>query len=102
VCGRFDSWAEVLELHGEVIVAKLGCIVEERLDGTLKVRSVADLRRNHCNDFVEGCERIVLPRLKDYVDDADALCQASQPGGKVAILVANFVDAFRIFVAHEA
>ena len=29
---KFDSWADVLNIYGEVVVAKLGCIVKVRLD----------------------------------------------------------------------
>ena len=37
---------------GNVLVSKLACIVEERPDGTSKVRMVCDLRRSGYNQFV--------------------------------------------------
>ena len=66
---KYESWLDVIEALGEVLVSKLGCIVKTREDGTLKVRNVLDLRRSGYIDGVQLKERIVLPRVKDLVED---------------------------------
>ena len=79
-----------------VLVSKLAVIVKEREDGSKKVRLVLDLRRSGYNNLVKCEERIVLPRLKDLVDEALELLEAASfTDGSVYLLIADFEDAFR-------
>eukprot|EP00972_Heterocapsa_arctica_P035614 5240549-Heterocapsa_arctica.AAC.1 len=61
-----------------------------------KVRLVLDLRRSRYNEYVRVHERIVLPRLKDLVDDAKVLGRSADAsrGEKVFVMIADFEDAF--------
>ena len=56
---KYESWQDVIEALGEVLVSKLACIVKTREDGTLKVRNVLDLRWSGYNDggSTEGTHR---------------------------------------------
>ena len=78
-----------------VLVSKLAVIVKDREDGTKKVRLVLDLRRSGYNHFVKCEERIVLPRLKDLVDEALSLMEeTTHTGDSIFLLIADFEDAF--------
>ncbi len=66
----YNSWQAVLEDFESVLVSKLAVIIKTKEDGTLKVRGVLDLRRSKYNSFVKGSERIVVPRLRDLVEEA--------------------------------
>ena len=90
----YEDWPDVLAAFGGALVSKLACIVKTRDDGTLKVRNVLDLRRSGYNDMVEVPERVVLPRLRDLVDDARALAREAGEGEECFGMVADFEDAF--------
>ena len=91
----YHSWDEVMADFESVLVSKLAVIVKEREDGTQKVRLVLDLRRSGYNNVVKCEERIVLPRLKDLVDEALSLMEEnSATDSSVFLLIADFEDAF--------
>ena len=91
---KYESWQDVIEALGEVLVSKLACIVKTREDGTLKVRNVLDLRRSGYNDGVQLRERIVLPRVKDLVEDVCDLKRCAGNSEECYGMVADFEDAF--------
>ena len=91
---KYESWQEVLDAFGGVLVSKLACIVKQREDGTLKVRNVLDLRRSGYNEVVRLQERVVLPRLQDLIDDVRDLKRASNDGELCYGVIADFEDAF--------
>ena len=91
---KYESWQDVIEALGEVLVSKLACIVKTREDGTLKVRNVLDLRRSGYNDGVRLKERIVLPRVKDLVEDVCDLKRCAGNSEECYGMVADFEDAF--------
>ena len=91
---KYESWQDVIEALGEVLVSKLACIVKTREDGTLKVRNVLDLRRSGYNDGVQLKERIVLPRVKDLVEDVCDLKRCAGNSEECYGMVADFEDAF--------
>ena len=91
---RYETWDDVRAAFGGALVSKLACVVKTREDGTLKVRNVLDLRRSGYNEWVVLPERVVLPRLRDAIDDARALKRAAADGEECFGMVADFEDAF--------
>ena len=90
---RYGSWEAVLAHFGGALVSKLACIVKQRVDGSLKVRNVLDLRRSGYNSHVALAEREVLPRMKDLVDDAVEMAKNLQHGEAIYGMIADFEDA---------
>ena len=76
-------------------MSKLACIIKVRDDGTRKVRNVLDLRRSGYNEMVSLPERVVLPRLRDILDDARALARGAVAGEECYGMIADFEHAFR-------
>ena len=72
------------------MVSKLACIVKHRDDGSWKVRNVLDLRRSGCNSHAALAERVVLPRMKDLVDDVVDLAKNLQHGEGIRGMIADF------------
>jgi hypothetical protein len=91
---KYDTWEDVTNAFGGVLVSKLACIVKEKEDGTLKVRNVLDLRRSGYNEVVKLQERIVLPRVQDLIGDARDLKRSTREGELCYGMVADFEDAF--------
>ena len=90
----FTNWTQVRQRYGDILVSKLACITKPRSDGTEKARLVVDLRRSGYNSCVVVEERIVLPRLKDLVEDVLAWQAGLHPSGAVTFLLADFEDAY--------
>ena len=91
---KYDTWQDVTNAFGGVLVSKLACIVKEKEDGTRKVRNVLDLRRSGYNEVVKLKERIVLPRVQDLIGDARDLKRSSRAGELCYGMAADFEDAF--------
>ena len=70
---QYCDWQHVIEQHGKAPVSKLACIIKTRPDGSEKVRLVIDMRQSGYNSLVRAAERLVLPRLKDLVEDVLSL-----------------------------
>ena len=65
-------------------------------DGQEKLRLIHDLRRSGVNKMVVMNERVVLPRVSDFVEDAlKVQAKASGPGETLEALVLDFSDAFK-------
>ena len=94
----FVDWStdkETLEAkYGQLIQSSVGVIVKQKKEGK-KVRLVHDLRRSGVNENIKCSERLVLPRLKDAVDDALDLFEGLAPGEQVALMSLDFKDAFK-------
>ena len=89
------SWSEVTARFGRsVVVSKLAAILKPRADGSLKVRLVIDYRRSGVNAHVRTPERVVLPRIKDALDDAVYLMSQNGGNERISMLVLDFKDAF--------
>ena len=89
------SWSEVTARFGRsVVVSKLAAILKPRADGSLKVRLVIDYRRSGVNAHVRTPERVVLPRIKDALDDAVYLMSQDGGSGRISMMVLDFKDAF--------
>lgn len=80
--------------YGPLVQSSIGVIVKYKKD-VKKVRLVHDLRRSGINNTIQFGERLVLPRLRDVVEDAMILFEALEPGEKVMLLSLDFRDAFK-------
>eukprot|EP00435_Cladocopium_sp_Y103_P039159 s1436_g10.t1 len=80
--------------YGPLVQSSIGVIVKYK-KGVKKVRLAHDLRRSCVNDTICFAERLVLPRLRDVVEDAMVLFEALEPGEQVMLLSLDFRDAFK-------
>ena len=96
----YRDWQELRQELGEVLVSKLACLVKSRPDGSEKVRIVVDLRRSGYNSCVEAAERIVLPRLRDVVENALLLASHREADERIMFLTVDFEDAFHSMGLH--
>ena len=94
------TWKDVVKAYGKVAVSKLACIVKVRKDGSVKARLVIDLRRSGVNRCVRLSERVVLPRIKEVLEDATYLLSQAGAGDEVEAMVADFKDAFHTLPVH--
>eukprot|EP00971_Amphidinium_carterae_P047200 929608-Amphidinium_carterae.1 len=68
----YDSVEEMRRRHGsevDIVLNRLGLISKVKPDGRTKHRLVWDLRRSRVNSRLRQGQRVVLPRLRDIVDD---------------------------------
>ena len=95
----FVRWAkdkEVLEdMYGTLVPSAIGYSSKIKLDGTVKGRLVHDLRRSQVNSHITLKERLVLPRLRDAMEDALHLLETRTPDEKVRFMSLDFSDAFK-------
>ena len=80
---------------GRWVPSAIGLIVKHRLDGSVKARLVHDLRRSGINSHIVLKERLVLPRLKDAVEDALTLLEVAAPHEQIEFMTLDFSDAFK-------
>jgi hypothetical protein len=64
----FDSWEAVVARWPNAKASKVALIVKEKPDGTHKTRLIIDLLRSGVNGDVVLPERVVLPRIADFVN----------------------------------
>ena len=89
------SWRQVQERFGRsVVVSKLAAILKPKADGSLRVRLVIDYRRSGVNAFVRTRERVVLPRIRDAIDNAVFLMSKAGGNKDMSWMVVDFKDAF--------
>ena len=62
-------------------------------DRNLKVRNVLDLRRSGSNSHVALADRVVLPRMKDLVDDSVDLAKHLLHDECINDMIADFENA---------
>ena len=78
------------------MLSSIGVVVKRKPDGSYKYRLVHDLRRSGVNSKIKVLERLVLPRLKDAIDDAVSLFESGLlPQEEVLWLTLDFKDAFK-------
>lgn len=96
----FVHWAEdKTELVANP--SAIGYIAKVRLGGTVKGRLVHDLRRSQVNSHISLKERLVLPRLKDAMEDALHLLETRTPNERVRFMSLDFSDAFKHLTVRE-
>ena len=95
------TWVLILSRWSYAVATRLASIVKTKADGPLKLRFVMDLLRPGVNGRSNPPERIVLPRITDYVASVLNLMVAlwlhggDQAAVNVAtLMVVDFSDAF--------
>ena len=65
----FASWDQVVQKVGpaEAVLTKLACITKLKESGELKHRLVVDCRRSGVNGLAQVRERVILPKVTDFV-----------------------------------
>ena len=94
-----SCWTELLE-HAEsdqVTLNKLALISKQRPDNTWKHRLIWDLLRSEVNGFISQGERIVLPRLRDLVQNIIRILS----GGPCTLFGTDISDAFHQIPLHR-
>lgn len=92
----FSLDREVLEAkYGPLVPSAMGLIVKTKADGSKKGRLVHDLRRSDVNSHIVFEERLVLPRLRDAVEDVLSLMESASPEEQILLMSADFADAFK-------
>eukprot|EP00438_Fugacium_kawagutii_P014285 Skav215770 [mRNA] locus=scaffold106:569116:574315:+ [translate_table: standard] len=95
----FAEWAankaDLEQKYGKLVPSAIGLITKTKLDGSLKHRLVHDLRRSRVNEHIRLNERLVLPRLKDVIEDVMMLMEAQTPGDEIEFMSLDFADAFK-------
>ena len=81
---------ELEDLYGTLVPSAIGYISKIKLDGTVKGRLVHDLRRSQVNSHIDLKERLVLPRLRDAMEDALHLLETRTPDEKVRFMSLDF------------
>ena len=64
---QFDSWQQVLDQWPDAVASRVACIAKCRADLTFKLRLMLDLLRSGVNGDCHVPEKVILPRLEDYV-----------------------------------
>lgn len=80
--------------YGQVVQSSVVVVVKQKRDGK-KVGLARVLRRNGVNETIKCAERLVLPRLKDAIEDAMILFESLEPSEQVGIMGLYFKDAFK-------
>eukprot|EP00971_Amphidinium_carterae_P011894 234229-Amphidinium_carterae.1 len=94
----YDSVEEMRRRHGstvDIVINRLGLISKVKPDGRIKHRLVWDLRRSGVNSRLRQGQRVVLPRLRDLVDDFLHIARA-QRGHRLHFTIADVADAFHL------
>jgi hypothetical protein len=97
---HFDSWDDVLKVWPHAKASKVALILKTKEDGTIKRRFVIDLLRSGTNGEMDIPERVVLPRLGDFVAGiVDLLTfnteeQNAEFDASITLMALDFTDAF--------
>ena len=89
-----QSKVDLEKKYGKLVMSSIAVIVKMKKEGK-KVRLVHDLRRSGINETIKVEERLVLPRLRDVIEDAMTLYEACSPDETVCLLSLDFKDAFK-------
>jgi len=98
----FRDWATVKMQWPLARASKVALIIKERVDKSLKLRFVVDLRRSGVNGEAEVPERVVLPRVIDFANSIVNLQEVQvrataahhHSAKEVELLTLDFADAF--------
>lgn len=91
---RSQNKTDLEKKYGKLVMSSIAVIVKMKKEGK-KIRLVHDLRRSGINETITVHERLVLPRLRDVIEDAMNLYEACLEGETVCLLSLDFKDAFK-------
>ncbi len=94
----FNTWEQVVEAVGAARLTKMACITKTKETGELKYRLVVDSRRSGVNGLMEIRERVILPKITDFVSSVHHLLQQAEdwPDHSLELFGADFKDAFHM------
>jgi hypothetical protein len=103
----FQTWEEVTARWPGAKASKVAVIVKERPDRTHKTRLIIDMRRSGVNGGVVLNERVVMPRLSDFVSSILDLMEYDLDYHTSAmdwyeVCTVDFEDAFHTLRLREA
>ena len=91
-CTFYDTLQQVeSELGVKPVLNKLGVIVKIKESGVRKARIIWDLRESKINSLCRQGERVILPRLRDAIADAN---ETYRQGGRPRFLAVDITNAF--------
>ncbi len=93
--------AELERRFGTITTSRIGVIAKVK-NHVEKLRLIHDLKRSGVNSRVTMHERIVLPRLRDLIDDILWAISTLQEDEDWETLVLDYADAFKQLVVDEA
>ena len=99
---QFETWEEVQLQFRNARLSRMGWIVKERSDKTLKVRLVIDTRRSGVNRLATIRERVILPRVADVAASWKRLRQCAPMNAESEMMSADFSEAFNTLNLKES
>ena len=87
--------------HGPVTFSRIGVVAKQK-GVQLKLRLIHDLRRSGVNQQAVIQERVVLPRIMDFIEDVLFLGEQLKADEDWEVLILDFLDAFKHLVIDEA
>ena len=100
----FQSWQEVQQRVGsEAKLTRLACITKTKENGEVKYRLVVDCRRSGVNGLSSVRERVILPKMTDFVKSAHHLLTVVDPHSmdEMELFSADFKDAFHMLPLRQ-
>ena len=74
----FDTWEQAVEAVGAARLTKMACIVKAKETSELKYGLVVDSRRSGVNGLMEVRERVILPKVTDFISSVQHLLQQAE------------------------
>ena len=90
---KIGSWSQVLARWPDAMATKLGVLVREKTDGSIKVRFIVDRLRSGINGLVKANERIVLPRWHNLITSVLNLWETASIDAEIEFLVADMLSS---------
>ena len=87
--------------HGEVTISRVGAIVSQK-NGKQKTRLIHDLRRSLVNSKITICERLVLPRMCDAIEDGIEVLLSTTDGQETELAVLRVAPNEQGYLAGKA
>ena len=87
--------------HGPVTFSRIGVVAKQK-GVQLKLRLIHDLRRSGVNQQAVIQERVVLPRIMDFIEDVLFVGEQLKADEDWEVLILDFQDAFKHLVVDEA
>ena len=101
----YETWEEVQKTFGpEAKLTKLACIVKQKENGELKHRLVVDCRRSGVNGLSSVRERVILPKMTDFVKSVQHQLRVTPEGtgDELELFSADFKDAFHMLPLKQS
>lgn len=94
----------MIQLVGTARLTKIGCIVKEKEDGSVKSRLIFDGRRSGVNGLIVCREHVTSPRISDVATGFLQLVPSNSawfPHHYIELMALGFKDAFNMLQLRE-